>query len=370
MSRIDVAILGAGNGGCAAAADLTLRGFNVTLCNRSRERLEPLVRRGGVEFQGGLGEGFVPVERITIDVAEAIHGADLILITVPATGHRFYAERIASSVKPDQLIVLNPGSTGGALHVASVLAEHQAPPVTVAELNTLTYVCRMASPSRVNITAAAQHLMLAALPAKQLSLTLERFRRFYPAAEPVDHVLVTSLTNLNAVLHPPGMILNAGWIEHTRGDFYYYYEGTTPAVARVIDKVDEERRRITEAFGFKTPAFLDFFYRVGYTSRRAWQAGSIYEALKDSTPNRYIKSPPHLEGRYIEEDIGFGLVPMRALARLAGVSVPTMEALIRLASLANDTDYFEVGLNAEKLGVAGMSRDELNRYLQEGRAGS
>ena len=47
MSIKTVAVLGAGHGGCAAAADLGRRGFNVRLHARSAERLAPLVRRAG-----------------------------------------------------------------------------------------------------------------------------------------------------------------------------------------------------------------------------------------------------------------------------------------------------------------------------------
>lgn len=44
-----VAVLGAGHGGCAAAADLTNRGFSVRLRARNPERLAPLEARGGIE---------------------------------------------------------------------------------------------------------------------------------------------------------------------------------------------------------------------------------------------------------------------------------------------------------------------------------
>ena len=38
----EIAIIGAGNGGCAAAADLTLRGFSVRLYGRSASTHGPL----------------------------------------------------------------------------------------------------------------------------------------------------------------------------------------------------------------------------------------------------------------------------------------------------------------------------------------
>src|ERR687888_516619 len=54
-----ITIIGAGNGGCAAAADLTLRGWEVTLYNRTEARLEPLRQIGGVAFKDPHDQGVV-----------------------------------------------------------------------------------------------------------------------------------------------------------------------------------------------------------------------------------------------------------------------------------------------------------------------
>ena len=60
MSIKTVAVLGAGHGGCAAAADLGRRGFNVRLHARSAERLAPLRAKGGIEVRG-VHDGLVPM---------------------------------------------------------------------------------------------------------------------------------------------------------------------------------------------------------------------------------------------------------------------------------------------------------------------
>lgn len=365
-SKIDIAVLGAGNGGIAAAADLGVRGFRVALCNRSRERLEPFLRVGGVEMTGALGDATVPVDRITTDVAEVVRGADVVMLTVPAHAQAYYAEAMASCLDSSQLIVLNASNTGSALHVAHILKSRGAPPVVIAELNSLTYICRMASPTRVNITGSARTIRMGVLPVTAAAETLARFARCYPQVQLAASVLETSLMNLNAVLHPPGMLMNAGWIEHTAGQFYYYYEGTTPAVARVIEALDRERQAVAGAYEIETPSFLDFFYKAGYTSRRAWEARSTFEAMRDSVPNRYIKAPANLEGRYIQEDIGFGLVPFHAFARAAGIVVPITEGLIHLASVATGIDYFSVGLTAARLGIEGADRTAVERLVRKG----
>ena len=65
-----VAILGAGHGGYAAAADLSRRGYTVRLQARNPERLAPLRARGGIEARG-IVQGHVPIALATTDVAEA-----------------------------------------------------------------------------------------------------------------------------------------------------------------------------------------------------------------------------------------------------------------------------------------------------------
>ena len=39
-------------------------------------------------------------------------------------------------------------------------------------------------------------------------------------------------------------LLNVALIERTKGDFYFYEQGVTPAVGRLIKAVDEERIKI------------------------------------------------------------------------------------------------------------------------------
>lgn len=338
----------------------------MALCNRSRERLLPLQRLGGVEVTGALGDATVPVARITSEIAEAVRGAEIIMLTVPAPGHSFYVERLAEFLEPSQMLVLNGSNTGSALHVARQLAARGAPLIPIVEFNMLTYICRMVSPTKVSITGAARAVAAGVLPARLREDAWRRVVRYYPQLEAVPTVLATSLCNFNAVLHPAGMVLNTGWIEHTAGQFYYYYEGNTPGVARAIEALDRERQAIARAYNVETPSFLEFFYRAGFTSRRAWEAGSVFEALRDSVPNRYIKAPSNLEGRYVEEDVGYGLVPMSAFAQAAGVAVPTVDALIHIASVVTGVDYRAVGLNAARLGIGGARRAEVERMVTEG----
>ena len=147
-------------------------------------------------------------------------------------------------------------------------------------------------------------------------------------------MLETALSNLNAIFHPQGMIMNAGWIQHTNGDFLFYREGFTDAVGRVTAAVDAERMAVAKALGIPATPFIEVFYQAGLTTKAARDSGDISRACLESEPNKTIKSPSSLNHRYVHEDVGYGLVPLAALARLADVATPTIDALIQLAGLA------------------------------------
>jgi len=159
---------------------------------------------------------------------------------------------------------------------------------------------------------------------------------------------------------------NAGWIEKTGGDFYYYREGITQGIAAWIEEVDRERLEIVKRLGLKPVRFVDIFYQAGLTSEEARASGSIYRAIRESEPNRTIKSPATLDHRYIKEDVGYGLVPMAEIGRLMGLETPVIDALITLASVVSGADYRKDGLTLEKMGLASVTPEHLPGVLQNG----
>jgi opine dehydrogenase len=171
---------------------------------------------------------------------------------------------------------------------------------------------------------------------------------------------------MNCVLHAPGMVCNAGWIEHARGGFRYYYEGTTPAVARVIEAVDAERLAVLAALGLPGMAFVDQFYHAGYTTPEAWQTRSIYQAMQASEPNKPRPAPESLLHRYLIEDVPYGLVPMSEIARMARVPTPTIDALIQLASTLMHADYRHEGRTAARMGIAGRTLEDIRTIVARG----
>ena len=91
MAIKKVAVLGAGNGGCAAAADLTLRGYEVRLFSRSDSTLNPIVKRGGIEVVEDGAEQFAAPFLVSPNLPPVVNGADLIIVAAPAVAHEYLA---------------------------------------------------------------------------------------------------------------------------------------------------------------------------------------------------------------------------------------------------------------------------------------
>src|SRR3972149_175297 len=117
----DVAILGAGAGGCAAAAVLPRHGLEVTLFSRAPERLEAIRDRGGLEITGDRGGGVVPLPHLPPDIADAGRAAFLLIFTV-ANAHAALSRLLAPRVRVDHVVLLASGSAGS-LEVARIWRE-------------------------------------------------------------------------------------------------------------------------------------------------------------------------------------------------------------------------------------------------------
>ena len=362
-----IAILGAGNGGCAAAADLTLRGFQVRLFARSESTIAKLAKLGEIELvESGVSKKAAPYF-MSPHLPPVVQGVDLIVIATPAVGHEYLAKGLANYVGDGQRILLNPGHTGGSLHFANLLRQLGCKAqVQLCETVTLTYICRIPQPGRVEIYRHTTNLRCAALPGKHTTELVGEIQSVFPNVIAAANVLETGFSNINAIMHPAGMLGNAGWIEKTGGDFLYYREGITPSIGAWIDALDGERLEIVRALGLTPLRFVDIFHGAGLTTTDARDSGSAYQAIHESEPNFTIKSPPSLDHRYIKEDVGYGLVPMAEIGKLLGIETPVMDALITLASVALGIDFRVEGLTLEKMGLAGVAPADLQRILTDG----
>ena len=88
MSKVTV--IGGGGTGHTLAADLSRRGYDVSLCELPEysDSLAAAKAAGGVEVTGALPEGFFNIHSVAPDFDASVANADLILVSVVANRHR------------------------------------------------------------------------------------------------------------------------------------------------------------------------------------------------------------------------------------------------------------------------------------------
>ena len=117
-----VAVLGGGGTGCYIAAELKLRGFTVNLYEEKEywhENINDILANGGVTMTGLGLNGFAPIDKITDDLAEALDGVELIVISMVAWRHEKLAKDLKPLVTDDMAILFSAGNFGSIRMTAS-----------------------------------------------------------------------------------------------------------------------------------------------------------------------------------------------------------------------------------------------------------
>lgn len=357
-----VAVLGSGNGGCAAAFDFASHGHDVSLVDFESfpAQIGAIAAKGGIQSEGDL-EGFSSLVYVGHDFGRALQDAELIVAVGPAFSTEPFGAACRPFLKKGQTVIVCPGSCAGSLAFkrAAGLAVRDAA-VTVAETTTLPYAVRILEPALIHVYLKLKGgLALAAVPASDTAVVLQKVVATYPGITAAESILYTALANANPVIHPAVTLCSAAQIERTGGDLLFYEEGTTPAVTRLMEAVDRERLALGACLGFSIPSDPEMGVRQSYMSEATYFPGYM------KAPGfKGIKAQPQLDHRYLNEDVGFGLVFYHSLGKQLGVPTPTVDGLIAVASAVMGRDYMaEAARTTESLGIAGLSAAELNEIV-------
>ncbi|MCD6193468.1 MAG: NAD/NADP octopine/nopaline dehydrogenase family protein [Candidatus Aminicenantes bacterium] len=359
--KLSFCVLGAGHGGLAMAGHLALMGYSVNLFNRGRRKILPVAHRGGIRVEGSI-EGFGKVNLASTNIKECIENVDILMVVVPATGHRYIARMSAPYLKENQIVVLNPGRTGGCLEFLQTLKEEGLERFPfLAEAQTFIYASRSIGPAHSKIFSIKNSVPLATLPAYWIPGVVKVLNRVFPQFVPGDNIFKTSLNNIGAIFHPALTVLNAAWIEETHGDFEYYIQGASPSISKVLEKLDKERLEIASALGIRAMSAKNWLYTAYSATGK-----DLREAILSNPGYLGIKAPDRLHHRYIDEDVPMSLVPLASLADMLKVEVPTIKAIIHLASIMRERDFWQEGRTVEKLGLQGMSIRDIRLLAEVG----
>lgn len=354
-----IAILGAGNGGCGFAGHLALKGFEVSLYEdpQFKSNVEEIIERGGIDVSGKI-EGFGKLSVVSTNIEDVVPGADIVMVVVPAFVQIPVIEKALPYLEDGQVVVFNPDNFASLIFRKMLDSEGIDKNIKIAGTASLLYACRRTGPAKVGIFYVKDLMYIAALPATDNDAVIQSLEDVYTLLVPAKSVLEVSFGNVNYVLHCPVAVLNAGWIEHTKGNFMFYWEGMTESVCRVMEEVDREKIEVARGIGFSLmPAheYLKNFYK----SEKAGEDLHDFVTHSRAHGGRGPDAPKDLHYRYVSEDVPNGLVPISLFGEMVGIPTPAIDSVITLASILNRADYRKEGRTLESLGLSGRSSKEI-----------
>jgi len=347
-------IVGGGSGGLAIAGYLGMNGFKVNLLTQSEDVIKEINKNRGIKLTG-LIEGIGKVNLVTNNPKDALSEASVVMVVLPANYHEATIERIGPYLEKGQILFLHPGMTLGILATIKKLQSLKInlDDITVAEAQTLVYACRKSGPSSTRVYGIKKEVPLATYPKNKLVQTFLTINDWLPHFSMGENMVSVGLGNINAMLHPAPTVLNLFHLESNRS-WRYFVDGFTPTISNFVENLDQERVELGKAFGENLPSLKEFYKSIYGATK-----DSLHGVLNEIEAYRELPGPLGLNTRYITEDIPFGLVPMFYLAEKLNTPNEYIQTTIMLASKLFEVDYFKSGRNLGKLGIEGLSKEEI-----------
>jgi opine dehydrogenase len=363
MKSQRIAVLGAGNAAHAVAGHLAYKGYAVNMFSRWDKELDPIREKGGIELEGHLA-GLGKPALLTDHIGEALEGADIVMVIVPAFAHAYMAEVSAPFLRDGQVVLLQPGHFAGSLEFAHKLkeADCKADPL-LAESASSLYSCRLWGPALVHVRTIKKQVAVAALPATRTQEVVQCLAEpFDGAYVRADDILTTGLGHsASHVYHVPVTLFSFARVE--RGEDWPFWQGVTPMIAHYLERMDDERVQLARKLNIEAISFKDFIAQsYGVVTDSLME--SIHKGYSRGEGSRAPKDPGH---RFITEDIPFNAVPIAALGAMLGVPMPATKAIIDTACILYETNFWKEGRTMEKLGLAGLQAGEIKQLVREGR---
>jgi opine dehydrogenase len=360
MSRIvKFAVLGSGNGARAWSAQIAAKGYPVVMWEPLEESgdFQKLSKAPHIRLEGDINISGT-LAGVTGNIAEALQGAQVILIVVPSFAHTPVFLKMIPHLQDGQQVILVPGNFG-AYRLKKMMADAGCKKkIFLSTTGTMPYACRITAFDTVKIFKRKFIMHLATSPAsagKEILDLLNDIFSGYIQYTGFEHILAQDLSNLNYVMHPYPVLLNYGRIELRAETFRHYMDGVTPLISEQMELLDRERIEIGKKTGFRLTAVLDLL-KLYYGQN---DSKTIYEYVNSKETPYADLVGQNVKSRYITEDVPGLVMPTALLAKKSGAPSPRADTIVDLASQLHKTDYWTSGTTLESIGIGDKSINEI-----------
>lgn len=344
-----VSIIGTGNVGVAIAADLSIKGNEVSLIKTSERKSETYDRllrnnnRAFLKEKGIYTE--TKVNSVSSDLRK-IADAEVIFITIQSTYHEDLIKKISQYLNSNQVVVV-VCSYMSSFYFSKYCLELPM----IAETTGPYLEGRVELEDKANEVVFRVGCRLARSPLSVFNENrkdecMNKLQSLYKGFSADYSVIESALLNPNMVLHTVGAIMSIPRIEFSDGNFCMYREAYThknKATLNIMEELDKEKMFILDALDGRK---INIYEAGGFLGKDPLESFFKYSESSD----RAI-SPTSIHSRYITEDVSQGLVLLEDIALRLDIMSPITTALINIASAALGEDFREKGRTLEKLGA-------------------
>ena len=252
-----VAIVGAGNAGCAIGADYAGKGHEVTLIKTSHamhdDNFQYLSENQGRMVLDEFGEEKVShIAHVTREI-ETVKGQDVVFVCVQTGYHQDVLAKILPHLEAGQIVVVNPGYLSTAYAIGIGIPEG----VIIAEAESSFIDGRIMEPGRFKVGFRNVRNPIGIYPVHQKDYAVSKLDQLGTPFAYADSVIETALHNPNMIVHTVGAVMSIPRIEATGGDYCMYHEVFTPSAWKILEALDQEKMNILEHLGLKPVPYVE-----------------------------------------------------------------------------------------------------------------
>ncbi len=368
-----ITIVGAGNGGVTAAYHIAKLGHEVCLYDTPKfDKQIKTIQKHNNEIIA-LEElfeckmcfpGKQKIVKATTDAKEAAEFSKYVLFICPSFAQELLFNELLPYLKDGQVIILMPGNYGSLVIRNNLNKNPQYKNLKLSFVDAISipWACRLHEENTIAILGLKEFLPMSIWPKHEANEISEYLNEVLPLPIKVlSNPIVAGLENINFGGHPLMTICNIGLLENFNGQFNYYKDCCSTATAEACKVMDTERLSVGKAYGWHLETELDAMNSL-YASHET----TVYDFNRKSETHVKLQSAPNSsKHRYVTEEVPYLLVPCFELARLAGLNVKVVESLIWIASAYNGVDYFKEGRTLDKMGLAGLSVEDIKKLMAQ-----
>ncbi|EJR22198.1 MULTISPECIES: NAD/NADP-dependent octopine/nopaline dehydrogenase family protein [Bacillus] len=342
-----ITIVGAGNGGTTMAADLTLKGHEVTLLKTSNQLHNKnfnylLNNKGRILFKDLDKTNSIKINTVTTSFEEAFcDNTELIILFIQTNYHEEVIKKMAPYLKDNQTILIEPGYLSTTFfkkycgHLNLIIAEAESSPID----------CRIIAPGEVQVLFKNVRNPIGIYPRYRREEGMSILNQLDYNFTPLESVVEAALHNPNLIVHTVGAIMSIPRIEFSEGEYWMYREVFTPSIWNLVENLDNEKLEILAALNLKAVPYVEACKFRNSADLNLDAKEVFFDYARNNSPS----GPNVSNSRYITEDVPEGLVLLESLGEVLNVKTPVCSSLIDIASACLKTDFRKSGRTVNRL---------------------